>query len=75
MSRTFSPNKYNVGDTVTAKSATSQKLVIRRYIDQVYYCQVKDDPEKKELVYYERELVEDMALIEKNKNSGQGEKE
>ena len=66
MSKTFVQNRYKAGDTVAAKSNPEQKLVIRRYIDQVYYCKVKDNRESKELAYYERELVEDPDLIQKN---------
>lgn len=57
MSKEFIPNSYEPGDVVYAKINPTLKLVIRRYIDQVYYCKVQDDPKHKELVYYERELV------------------
>ncbi len=57
MSKQFVQNKYNAGDIVYAKVNPRLELVIRRYIDQIYYCKVKDDPERKELVYFERELV------------------
>jgi heat shock protein HspQ len=67
MSKPFVQNKYNVGDVVSAKASPSLGLVISRYKDQVYYCKVQEDPERKELVYFERELVEDLALEAKNK--------
>ncbi len=67
MSRKFVQNKYNPGDVVYAKINPTLKLTIRRYIDQVYYCKVKENTKKKELVYFERELVEDSALQTKNK--------
>jgi len=54
------------GDVVCAKVNPPLKLKIRRYVDQVYYCKLLDDPEAKELVYFERELVEDQKLIAKN---------
>lgn len=69
MSKQFVQNKYLAGDVVDAKVNPDLKLVIRRYIDQVYYCKVQDDPEAKELVYYERELVEDQELKAKNEKS------
>jgi hypothetical protein len=53
-------------DVVCVKVNPTIKLKIRRYIDQIYYCKVLDDPEARELVYYERELVEDRELITKN---------
>ena len=67
MSKQFVQNKYNHGDVVFAKVNPNQTLVIRRYIDQVYYCQIQDDANSKELVYFERELVENPELIAKNR--------
>ncbi|MEQ8474420.1 MAG: hypothetical protein RIC35_24700 [Marinoscillum sp.] len=58
MSKQFVQNKFEAGDTVFAKVNPTQKLIIRRYIDQVYYCRIPDKPDARELVYYERELVE-----------------
>ncbi len=52
-------NKYQVGQEVYAKVAPEFKLVIRRYLNRIYYCKIKDHPERKELVYFERELEAD----------------
>lgn len=57
MSRQIVKNKYQPGDVVFAKVNPTLKLVVRRYVDQVYYCKIQNDPERKELVYYERELA------------------
>ena len=54
-------NKYKEGETVYAKADPSLPLVIRRYVDRVYYCTVKNDSTKKEQVYYERELTENIT--------------
>jgi hypothetical protein len=62
MSKHFLPNRYNAGDIVSAKENPNLKLVIRRYIDQIYYCKIQDNPEKEDLVYFERELVDDLGL-------------
>ncbi|WP_186758571.1 hypothetical protein [Echinicola salinicaeni] len=67
MSKQFVQNSYNPGDIVYAKVNPSLKLIIRRYIDQIYYCKIFEFPEKKELVYFEREFVPNAILIEKNK--------
>ncbi len=67
MSRIFVQNKYHEGDTVTAKVNPELKLVIRRYVDQIYYCKIQDDPEQKELVYFERELIENPKLEAENR--------
>ena len=51
-------NKFNEGAIVYAKINTSQKLVVRRYVDRVYYCKVHNQPELKDLVFFERELLD-----------------
>ncbi len=50
-------NKYKEGDVVYANEDLTKKLVIRRYVDRIYYCKVAGDSHAKELVYFERELV------------------
>lgn len=52
-------NKYKEGQVVFAKVNPSLKLVIRRYIDRIYYCKIHNKPDQKELVYFERELMDD----------------
>lgn len=49
-------NKYKEGETVVAKVNPELKLIIRRYVDRIYYCKIPGEPERKELVYFEREL-------------------
>lgn len=50
-------NKYKEGELVYAIKDPEQKLVIRRYLDRIYYCKVQNEPEHKELVYFEREIL------------------
>lgn len=52
-------SKYKEGDTVVAIINPQVKLLIRRYIHDIYYCKIKEHPEMKELVYFERELSAD----------------
>ena len=52
-------NKYKEGEEVYAKVNPSLKLIVRRYVDRIYYCKIKKDPTLKELVYFERELMSD----------------
>lgn len=52
-------NKYKEGDVVYAKLDPTLKLVIRRYVDRIYYCVIQQFPARKELVYFERELMSD----------------
>lgn len=51
-------NTHNADDVVYAKADPTLRLVVRRYVDKIYYCKVQDDPERKELVYFERELLD-----------------
>ena len=50
-------NEVNEGEVVQAKVNPTLNLVIRRYVDRIYYCKIKADPNYKELVYFERELI------------------
>ena len=54
-------NKYKEGEEVYAKENPSLKLIIRRYVDRIYYCKIKEDPMHKELVYFEREIMSDQV--------------
>ena len=50
-------SKYKAGDTVYAKKDPAIRLVVRRYISQIYYCRFLDHPDRKEAALFERELV------------------
>lgn len=50
-------NKFKEGEVVQAKVNPNLNLVIRRYVDRIYYCKIQSDPTRKELVYFERELI------------------
>ena len=52
---------------VYAKINPKQELVIRRYLYDIYYCQLPDETKRVDQIYFERELVEDPALEAKNK--------
>lgn len=54
-------NKYKEGQVVHAKVDPEIKVVIRRYVARIYYCKVQNDPARKELVYFEREIEADQA--------------
>ena len=56
MKRSEVQNKFKEGEVVSAKSDPGRKLVITRYLDRIYYCQLQQNPERKNLVYFEREL-------------------
>jgi hypothetical protein len=49
-------NKYGVGEVVFALENPKVLLTVRRYVDRIYYCRVKDSESQRDLVYFEREL-------------------
>ena len=50
-------NKYKEGEVVCPKIDPRRKLVITQYLDRIYYCQLQQDPSRKGLMYFERELL------------------
>ena len=56
-------NKYKEGEVVYARVYPTIKLIIRRYVDRIYYCNIAEAPQKKDLVYFERELMTNAAGI------------
>lgn len=57
-------NVHKEGDSVYAKVDPTVELTVRRFIKDIYYCQIKGNEEAKDLVYFEHELV--AKNIEKN---------
>ncbi len=57
MKRQFIEHKYDDGDIVYSKINPDEKLLVRRYIDRIYFCRHIPDLGQKELAYFERELV------------------
>jgi len=56
MKHNTTDNKYKEGTEVYALEYPNVKLIIRRYVDRIYYCKIKKDPNQDEVVYFEREL-------------------
>lgn len=50
-------NRFEAGDTVYAKVNPDVRLVVRRYVDRIYYCRFPDEPDRKEVVFFQRELM------------------
>jgi hypothetical protein len=59
-------NKYKKGEVVFERTHPTQKLVVRRFADRVYYCLAQENPAQKELVYFERELMADPTATKKS---------
>jgi hypothetical protein len=49
--------KFKVGDTVADRIHPARKLVIRSYMDRIYYCRPQENRHLKPLVYFERDLM------------------
>ncbi len=60
-------NKFKEGEVVRAKENINQNLIVRRYVDRIYYCKIQEDPNHKDLAYFERELlpvqIKDIGLL------------
>ncbi len=52
-------NKYKEGDIVNDRVRPSQKLIINRHMNNIYYCKIQENPRRKNLVFFERELQSD----------------
>jgi hypothetical protein len=50
-------NIYKEGTFITAKTDPESKLIIDRYIGRIYYCKAVNNPNGKQLAYFERELI------------------
>lgn len=45
------------GIFITAKENPSLRLKIKKYYQRIYYCEVVGDEQRKQLAYFERELI------------------
>ena len=63
-----SENIYPEGSVVYNRKPPQLKLIVRRFVDRIYYCKTAGNPEAKDLVYFERELTDkaDDVVPEKN---------
>lgn len=52
-------NKYKIGSIVNERVHPYRKFTILRYLHRVYYCQLVNNPEHAELMFHEREIMQD----------------
>jgi hypothetical protein len=50
-------NKFKIGEIVFERTFPAKKLIVSRYSDKLYYCKAQENLKRKELVYFERELM------------------
>jgi hypothetical protein len=61
--RTNADNIYPEGTLITATENPSLQLKIMKYYQRIYYCAVVGDEERKQLVYFERELIAPNKIV------------
>jgi hypothetical protein len=49
--------KFKKGEIVYDRVRPTQKLIIRNQVGQIYYCMDEEHPHRKELVFFERDLM------------------
>lgn len=50
-------NKFKAGEIVCEKIRPSQRLIVEKYSDNIYYCKFEEAPHRKAVVYVERDLT------------------
>lgn len=60
-------NRFKSGDAVFSKNAPKVKLIVRRCVDDVYYCKVHNSPYSPELSFYERDLTKSTNPADKRR--------
>lgn len=56
-------NKYKKGELVCERTHPLQKLIVNDFSGGLYYCKIWENPKRKDLVYFERDLT---LLIKKD---------
>lgn len=54
--------KFKEGEEVYERIRPGQTLIISRYFKGIYYCKVAENLKRKELIYFERELMTIMRV-------------
>jgi hypothetical protein len=65
-------NKFKEGDVVVERTRPTQKLVVGRFLNQIYYCRAQENSNQKELVYFERDLIAHTTSEEGGREDQQG---
>ncbi|CAN5487597.1 hypothetical protein BH10BAC4_BH10BAC4_26830 [soil metagenome] len=50
-------NTYKAGEIVFERIRPNQTLIVKHFTNNMYYCEVQENPNRKYLVYQERELT------------------
>ena len=55
--RNVKDNLYEEGTLITAKENPALVLVIKKYVQRIYYCEIAGQPGLQQLAYFERNLI------------------
>lgn len=55
-------NRFKEGEVVEERIRPGQKLVVSHFSKHVYYCKVQENQNRKELVYFESDLISRPSL-------------
>jgi hypothetical protein len=58
-------NIYAEGTILSAKASPSVELKVMSYNQRIYYCAVVGDEGKKQVAYFERELLPPLVIAER----------
>jgi len=50
-------HRYKNGEVVEERVRPGQKLMVSRFFNHLYYCRAMEGKNRKELVYYENDLI------------------
>jgi len=56
-------NKYKEGSVVYDLKNPTLKMIIRRYLDRIYYCQTEVQLDKPDMVFFEREITDQAPKV------------
>ncbi len=56
-------NTFKEGEVVFERIRPNQKLIVKHFTNKMYYCQAEENPNRKELIYMERELTSNSKLF------------
>lgn len=51
-------NRFKAGDSVYALENPTCKLIVRRYVERIYYCQLSDNLSANDQAFFDRELTD-----------------
>lgn len=57
--------RFKIGEVVYERIRPGQKLIVNRFANNLYFCRSLEDVHRKDLVFFERELMPEKVASEK----------